>query len=194
MGQFLPKSLPGDHRQLGIGGIRPATVTGSFRPSPATAKSSEPALARLDGGASPFAVPTGIRIEGGSKAARGLVTARTLWRPPLERIALRSTDRPAKAGFRMDEDDQIEAVEGPRTTGAQSIMRAIDILDAVAAAGTIMLPDLVKAVGLNEKTCYRLASALVERGLLSTSGRKGFRLGYRAAELGAAYERHRRTI
>lgn len=75
-----------------------------------------------------------------------------------------------------------EAEPNQRMGGTQAVMRAIDILMAVAD-GPISLPDLVEKVGIAKPTCYRIANALAERGLLLTSGRSGYRLGPMFKEL-----------
>lgn len=69
-----------------------------------------------------------------------------------------------------------EATETGRVGAIQAVERAIDILEAVAE-GPLTLPELVERVGLPKTTCYRLAKTLADRGLLSTSGRSGYRIG-----------------
>lgn len=71
---------------------------------------------------------------------------------------------------------------------ARSLQRAIDILEALAE-GPLMLPELSQRVGLSTATCYRLAKALSDRGLLANTGRNGFRLGFKTRELGEAFDR-----
>lgn len=78
----------------------------------------------------------------------------------------------------MDENENIEE----RRQGTQSLHRAIDILEAVAD-GTVTLPDLAKRLGLSVPTCYRLATALSDRGLLAASPRSGYRIGPRLRDL-----------
>lgn len=73
-----------------------------------------------------------------------------------------------------------------RSDGAQSLSRAIDILEIVAE-GPISLPDLTARMGLSKTTVYRLATKLVERGLLSATGRTGYRIGVRLRDLGQSY-------
>lgn len=71
-----------------------------------------------------------------------------------------------------------------RTDVSRSLMRALDILDAVSM-GPISLADLTGQLGLTRSTAYRLASALVDRGLLRHDSRKGYQLGPRILSLGA---------
>ena len=75
-----------------------------------------------------------------------------------------------------------ETEPNQRMGGTQAIMRAVDILMAVAD-GPISLPDLVEKVGIPKPTCHRIATALADRGLLLTSGRSGYRLGPMLKEL-----------
>lgn len=73
---------------------------------------------------------------------------------------------------------------GERTDVSRSLMRALDILDA-ASTGPISLVDIMGRLGLTRSTAYRLASALVDRGLLRHDPRKGYQLGPRILSLGA---------
>jgi len=93
--------------------------------------------------------------------------------------------------FRMDKAAPATAERSAGTGGAQSVMRAVDILFAVAEAGPITLPKLSERLGLNEKTCFRIANALVLRGMLAASGRTGYRLGSRFEALASDYARQR---
>jgi DNA-binding IclR family transcriptional regulator len=72
---------------------------------------------------------------------------------------------------------------GKPERSSQTLTRALDILDAVRG-GPIGLPDLERQLGLSRSTVHRLASALVERRLLSHDQRKGYRLGPRLMDLG----------
>lgn len=71
-----------------------------------------------------------------------------------------------------------------KTDGAsQTLTRALDILDA-ARSGPIVLTELERQLGLSRSTVHRLASALVERRLLTHDARKGYRLGPKLVGLG----------
>jgi DNA-binding IclR family transcriptional regulator len=72
---------------------------------------------------------------------------------------------------------------GKAEKASQTLTRALDILDAVRG-GPINLPDLERQLGLSRSTVHRLATALVERRLLSHDHRKGYRLGSRLMDLG----------
>lgn len=104
---------------------------------------------------------------------RGAVTTRRY-------EGLRERHHPEIAVREMEDG---EAGNTQRASGTQAVMRAIDILVAVAE-GPISLPDLVARVNIPKPTCHRIATALAERGLLSTSGRSGYRLGPLLRELG----------
>jgi DNA-binding IclR family transcriptional regulator len=65
---------------------------------------------------------------------------------------------------------------------SQTLHRALDILEAVAE-GAHSLKAFEARVGLTRSTTHRLASALVDRGLLSAVGRD-YRLGGRLVQLG----------
>jgi DNA-binding IclR family transcriptional regulator len=65
---------------------------------------------------------------------------------------------------------------------SQTLHRALDILEAVAE-GAHSLKAFEARVGLTRSTTHRLASALVDRGLLSSVGRD-YRLGGRLVQLG----------
>jgi DNA-binding IclR family transcriptional regulator len=65
---------------------------------------------------------------------------------------------------------------------SQTLHRALDILEAVAE-GAHSLKAFEARIGLTRSTTHRLASALVDRGLLSSVGRD-YRLGGRLVQLG----------
>src|SRR3989338_9099564 len=69
-------------------------------------------------------------------------------------------------------------------SGSQTLFRGLDLLDVVAESGTIALPALAKQLGLTRSTTHRLATALVERRLLSQAPREGYSLGSKLLELG----------
>ncbi|WP_367305123.1 helix-turn-helix domain-containing protein [Sphingomonas tagetis] len=93
-----------------------------------------------------------------------------------------------KVDTRSISDDAPRAEEQRAApAGAQSVTRALDILDAIAER-PMLLPELADRVGLSKPTCYRLATALSERGLLATTGRRGYHLGPRLEELAIAWQ------
>ena len=68
-------------------------------------------------------------------------------------------------------------------SGSQTLLRGLDVLDAVAA-GASDLPALSAALGTTRSTTHRLAAALVERRFLTFVPREGYRLGPKLMELG----------
>jgi DNA-binding IclR family transcriptional regulator len=72
--------------------------------------------------------------------------------------------------------------------GAQTLMRALDVLEAIAA-GTVDLAALSATLGTTRSTTHRLASALVDRRYLNFSPRGGYSLGPKLLELGFRAQR-----
>ncbi|CAH1650797.1 MULTISPECIES: IclR family transcriptional regulator [unclassified Chelatococcus] len=73
--------------------------------------------------------------------------------------------------------------EATGTQGAQTLMRGLDVLEAIASGATD-LPALAKQLGTTRTTTHRLASALVDRGYLTFTPREGYSLGPKLLELG----------
>jgi IclR family acetate operon transcriptional repressor len=70
--------------------------------------------------------------------------------------------------------------------GVQSVHRALDVLEALAAAGgTASLSDLAAACGLPAPTLHRLAGTLAGRGYLRQAPDRRYSLGSRLVPLGA---------
>jgi DNA-binding IclR family transcriptional regulator len=67
--------------------------------------------------------------------------------------------------------------------GAQTLMRGLDVLQAVAG-GARDLATLAAALGTSRSTTHRLASALVDRHYLNFVPREGYSLGPKLLELG----------
>jgi DNA-binding IclR family transcriptional regulator len=67
--------------------------------------------------------------------------------------------------------------------GSQTVIRGLDVLEAVAAGATY-LAALAEALGLNRSTTHRLAGTLVARRYLSFAPRVGYALGPKLLELG----------
>ena len=68
-------------------------------------------------------------------------------------------------------------------SGSQTIIRGLDVLEAVAAGAT-SLPALSETLGLNRSTMHRLAATLVAKRYLSFTPRVGYALGPKLLELG----------
>lgn len=77
----------------------------------------------------------------------------------------------------------LDAREASVGAGSQTLMRGLDVLEAVAR-GSMPLADLADHLGLTKSTAHRLASALVDRGYLGFTPRSGYRLGPKLLELG----------
>lgn len=74
----------------------------------------------------------------------------------------------------------------PGEGGVQSVHRAFDVLEALAAAGgTASLSDLAAACGLPAPTLHRIAGTLADRGYLRQSPDRRYSLGSRLIPLGA---------
>lgn len=71
-----------------------------------------------------------------------------------------------------------------RTAGSQTLVRGLDVLEAVAS-GIVELLDLAAHLGFTRSTTHRLATALVERNYLRFTPRLGYRLGPKLLELGS---------
>jgi DNA-binding IclR family transcriptional regulator len=72
--------------------------------------------------------------------------------------------------------------------GTQAVLRAVRLLKALGgpAPGELTLADLVRAVGLNKTTTYRLLTALEAEGLVQRGpGGEGYRLGPELLALGS---------
>lgn len=77
----------------------------------------------------------------------------------------------------------MESEEKKGVAGSQTLMRGLDVIEAVAGGATT-LPLLADALGLTRSTAHRLASSLVERGYLAFTPRAGYRLGAKLLQLG----------
>jgi DNA-binding IclR family transcriptional regulator len=73
--------------------------------------------------------------------------------------------------------------------GVQTLDRAIDVIEAVAAHGRAALADLVEATGLARPTAHRLAVALERQGVLARDADGRFVLGARLIAWGTAAAR-----
>jgi DNA-binding IclR family transcriptional regulator len=85
------------------------------------------------------------------------------------------------AGMKETDAPTAKPVKG--LAGSQTLLRGLDVLEAVAA-GTTSLADLADTLGLHRSTTHRLASTLVGRRYLSFAPRIGYALGPKLLELG----------
>ena len=83
--------------------------------------------------------------------------------------------------------NEIEGLDdaGGKASGSQTLLRGLDVIDALME-GPMALAELSETLGLTRSTTHRLASALVDRRLLSFRPREGYSLGPKLLELGHA--------
>ena len=79
--------------------------------------------------------------------------------------------------------DRGEAETVKSQPGSQTLLRGLDVLDAVAD-GPIALTELAKKLGLTRSTTHRLANALIDRRFLTFAPRHGYQFGPKLLELG----------
>jgi len=79
------------------------------------------------------------------------------------------------------------ANDGPRVGGVQSLHRALDLVELVAArGGHLTLVEIATATGLPLPTTHRLLRTLVDRGYMRQMPNRRYALGFRLVPLGAA--------
>ena len=78
-----------------------------------------------------------------------------------------------------------EEETGVKASGSQTLLRGLDVIDALID-GSLPLAELSEKLELTRSTTHRLASALVDRRLLSFRPREGYSLGPKLLELGHA--------
>lgn len=74
---------------------------------------------------------------------------------------------------------------GAKASGSQTLLRGLDVIEALIE-GPMPLAELSEKLELTRSTTHRLASALVDRRLLSFRPREGYSLGPKLLELGHA--------
>lgn len=83
-----------------------------------------------------------------------------------------------------------EAGGTPRSGGVQSIDRALDVLEALASAGTPLgVSAVAEATGLPQGTAHRLLRSLQLRGYVRHDASRKYSLGGAASRLGEAAQR-----
>ncbi|WP_457206934.1 IclR family transcriptional regulator [Nocardioides sp. P5_C9_2] len=74
-----------------------------------------------------------------------------------------------------------------RTGGVQSVHRALDLLEAVAArGGTLTIGEIAALTGVPLPTAHRLLRTLVDRGYMRQAPDRRYALGFRLVPLGAS--------
>jgi len=84
--------------------------------------------------------------------------------------------------------DQAKSEGGKPTPGSQTLLRGLDVLDAVVD-GPVPLADLATRLGLTRSTTHRLANALIDRRYLTFQPRLGYQFGPKLLELGFLAQR-----
>jgi DNA-binding IclR family transcriptional regulator len=104
--------------------------------------------------------------------------------PPHQAIQVSRKAMKRKPGTNATQNDPPAANAAPKgLVGSQTLLRGLDVLEAVAAGATTLsaLTDLLE---LNRSTAHRLAASLVERRYLRFSPRIGYALGPKSLEIG----------
>lgn len=83
-----------------------------------------------------------------------------------------------------DEASRTARPAGKSQSGSQTLLRGLDLLDAVAD-GPIALAALADKLGLTRSTTHRLATALIDRRFLTFVPRRGYKLGPKLLDLGS---------
>jgi IclR family acetate operon transcriptional repressor len=76
---------------------------------------------------------------------------------------------------------------GPAPAGVQSVHRALDVLEVVAArGGTLTIGEIATLTGIPLPTAHRLLRTLVDRGYMRQAPDRRYALGFRLVPLGAS--------
>ncbi|WP_165354454.1 IclR family transcriptional regulator [Nocardioides glacieisoli] len=85
----------------------------------------------------------------------------------------------------MDADDVVVSDDGRRLRPVKSLLRALDVLDALGAAdGPLTLNELVTHTGLSRTAAYNIAATYELRGLVRRDTQNRYGLGWGLLELG----------
>ena len=76
-----------------------------------------------------------------------------------------------------------------RRDSVQSLERAFDLLEALAAGGELGVTELANRTGLVPSTAHRLLHTLAKRGYVSQSDSGRYLLGYKVVEVASGLER-----
>ncbi|WP_241831744.1 IclR family transcriptional regulator [Parafrankia soli] len=81
---------------------------------------------------------------------------------------------------------EVASSQGPAVPGVQSVHRALDLLEILAAAGgRLPMAELAARAQLPTPTVHRLLRTMVERGYLRQLPDRSYALGFRLVPLGA---------
>ena len=85
----------------------------------------------------------------------------------------------------MDEDDVVVGEDGRRLRPVKSLMRALDVLEALGASERpLTLNELVTRTGLSRTAAYNIAATYELRGLVRRDAQNRYGLGWGLLELG----------
>jgi DNA-binding IclR family transcriptional regulator len=82
----------------------------------------------------------------------------------------------------------VRDVPSPRRDSVQSLDRAFDLLEALAAGGELGVTELANRTGLVPSTVHRLLATLAKRGYVGHTDAGRYRLGYKVAEIAGGLE------
>ena len=86
-------------------------------------------------------------------------------------------------------DRNVVEMKGPRADRVQSLDRALDVLEALGAAGELGVSEIASRTGLVVSTAHRLLATLVARGYVAQNPANGrYMLAYKVLELVDAHE------
>src|SRR5918995_2570049 len=81
------------------------------------------------------------------------------------------------------------AVTAPRRESVQSLDRAFDLLEALAAGGELGVTELAHRTALVPSTVHRLLATLAKRGYVAQDAGSGrYMLGYKVSEIASGLE------
>lgn len=81
----------------------------------------------------------------------------------------------------------VKSSRAPSVSGTQTLLRGLDILECIAAAGTsLTLAEITRSVELTTPTTHRLLKALMLRGMVVDDGSRRYSLGPGVMRLASA--------
>ena len=93
----------------------------------------------------------------------------------------------------MDDVEAAAIARGRRLRPVKSLVRAIDLLDTLAAHPRgLGVSELAASAGFSKTATYNLVTTLETRGLIRRDGDNRYQLGWRILELGEVVHRHSR--